>query len=429
MHNRFRLSFKVRETPFIECAVMFMMFYTAPLFSYCPIRFSEVGAIMIIWLALKKSNEWSAKWPSLLYISLGLWAVFDGYFLSYHNYFIMGNHVTQLIRLLLGISMFVAIPTAFNDISTLSLIHILKRILLINLWIQISYIILFQLLGHYFFTVISSGEERASLISENYKFFNHLVIVNTQKGYPQFSGIFDEPAWFGWNINLIIAFLLQLEVICKYKIIERKTWVLILISYFFTFSLAAIGGLTIIWLVYYVYTHKHKIVKTTLTILFVVILMLGYILLNPALILRLTLINQGGDGSTTARIIGSWNALNTVLKNNILTGFGLGDGNMASYFNEIIKSGQQEGIFRNYIILDIHNVIAQVVCSLGIVGAILYFTPVLMLYKKKTIIVAVGFIIIYFSVNVFNTFYLFFMTSIALYYFTSIYRPRQIRYS
>lgn len=414
--------FRVKESSYIECAILFMMFYTAPLFTHSPIRFSEVGAIMIIWLASKQTNCIPVKWPSLLFLYLGIWAIFDGIILSTYHYFIISNHVTQIIRLLLGIVMFVMLPSVLKSISPLEFATILRRVLIINLWIQIIYIIIFPILGNHFFNIISSGASRAALISENYKFFNHLIIINTQKGYPQFSGIFDEPAWFGWNLNLIIALILQFEVSYKIKILTKKIWTLIVIGYFFTFSMAAIGGLLLIWIVYYLKTHRGSFFKNIISISFVLLAAILFVLLNPSLLYRATMINQGGDGSTTARVIGSWNSLLTVLKNDLFTGFGLGDGNMSSYFSEIVRRGDSAGIIvQGLTILDIHNIIVQVICNLGVIGGVLYFTPILSLCKSKSIIIFVGFIVVYFSVNVFNAFFLFFMTQAALFYFTSIY--------
>ena len=379
---------------------------------------------MLIWLGLKKSVSISYRWPSLFYTLLAIWALFDGIILSSHTFFQFSNHLTQGIRLLLGVSMFLLLPNVFKSLSVDEIIIILKRVLIINLWIQICYIFLYPALGHYLFNIISSGDQRAALIAENAKFFNHFIIINTQRGYPQFSGIFDEPAWFGWNLNLIIAILLQFEVSCGKRIFVRKDWIAIIVSYLSTFSLSAIGGLLVIWVVYYLMAHKGGILKTVFFIVCILSIVLFFINLNPAILSRLTMISQGGDGSATARFIGSWNALCTILSNNPITGYGLGDGNMASYFSEIHAKGNEAGIMvMGNVLLDIHIIIVQIVCNLGIIGAILYLAPILSLIRKGSIIVCTGLITVYFSVNVFNSFFLFFMTALALYCFTAIYHP------
>ena len=132
------------------------------------------------------------------------------------------------------------------------------------------------------------------------------------------------------------------------------------------------------------------------------------------------MIAAGNDGSSNFRLIGSWNSLMTLLANNPLTGYGLGDDNKDHYY-ESLSSKSFHGISINGVdILDMHNMFFQIICNLGVLGGILFLLLLYGLSFKRSIIIIVGIILTYFTVNVFNNFFYFTIISIVTYYGVNI---------
>ena len=139
---------------------------------------------------------------------------------------------------------------------------------------------------------------------------------------------------------------------------------------------------------------------------------------NPSIVDRLILVSEGGDGSSSSRLIGSWNALVTTLNIQPWIGFGLGDTNTALFLDYAETNNLHKGIFIGDIYLaTIHNIIVQIICSLGIIGGFFFLLPFVRFFNKRSMIVALAFILVFFSVNVYNTFFFFTMSSLAFYLF------------
>ena len=415
-----------RDSEWVFLALLFMTFYTAPIFSYCPLRFSDIGGLIFIILSLRRKKTIPKRDVSLSAMLLGLWCLVDILFLFSLPSFDVTNHITQSVRLLGAILMFICLPNFLENYGGEKLAVILRKVLVFHLWIQVIYVVLYYG-GVGIFNVIHVDEERAALISENYLFFNHFIIVNIASGYPRFSGLFEEPAWFGWTINLAVAYILQFQYTFHKNILLQKDWALIAVAFFFTYSISSLICLLIITGVYLSKKYSQQIFKiigvSILCVLFVVI----YIKINPFFLDRIQLIGEGGDGSTSFRIIGSVNGFLSTLSNNPLIGYGLGDTNTVQYFQSLHSLGLAHGLAINgEYILDMHNILFQVICNLGILGGLFFFYPFLKLFSLKNIVITTGFILVFFCVNVYNTFYLFFIISASVYFYTASYKERRI---
>lgn len=405
----------------VYIAILFMTFYTAPLFSYCPIRFSDIGGLILLYIGYKANKSIQYASYNILYLLLASWAVADFVIIGFLFPDLDSvNYITQLVRLEIAILVFLYTPNIFKVLSLDVIINAIKKVVLTHAIVQIVFVILYFLHIRFCFNIIETFDERLALISENELFFNHFFIVNTSNGSPRFSGFFEEPAWFGWNMNLMLALILQTNLMySQYQsILSKKDWMIILISYVFTFSLSAIFSLCVILFLYIAPKYKQHIGKLILLLIGLVIGIALFVISNPAILNRLLLISEGGDGSTSSRLIGSWNALITTLHVFPITGYGLGDTNSSLFFSYAREHSIEQGIeIGNLHLMEIHNLICQIICSLGLIGGILLLMPFLQLCKRKTILIAAGFILVFFSVNVFNTFFFFSMAAFTCYLF------------
>ncbi len=394
-----------------------MTFYTAPLFSYCPIRFSDIGCFILLYLSVKNNYKIKVNTNSIVALLLILWCIADSIILSVYPFFSILNHYTQFVRLLLALILYIYLPNLWDNFSLRTIVLVLKRVLIIHLVIQVLYGIIYYCGITGIFNIISTYEQRSGLITSNYLFFNHFIIVNTSSGAPRFSGVFEEPAWFGWTLNLIIAIILQYQYKSKSSILCKRDYGLIFIGYFLTSSVSAILSLLVIIGTYFYLNnkrHKFKILLVTGGLIGSIVAII--FTLSHSLFDRLAIIAAGNDGSSNFRLIGSWNSLMTLLANDPLTGYGLGDDNKSHYY-EGLSSHSFHGITINGAeILDMHNMLFQIICNLGVLGGILFLLLLHGLSFKKSLIVIISIGLTYFTVNVFNNFFFFTIISIATYY-------------
>ncbi len=398
-------------------SIMFLTFYTAPLFSYCPIRFSDVGCFILLYLSIKNDDKIQLTTNSLVAILLILWCLIDSVILSFYPSFSLTNHFTQFFRFFFALLLYIYLPNLWCKIKIDTIVSALRSILIIHLIIQLSYSVIYNIGFVDFFNIVSSYEQRSNLISSNYLFLNHFIIVNTASGSPRFSGVFEEPAWFGWTLNLIIAIIIQYQYQTNKRILTTKDYILIFGGYLLTSSVSAIFSLSVILGIYYCLknrSHKFKIM-----LLFWCVVAVGVFavvtysnLVSP----RIVSIIAGNDGSSNFRLIGSWNSLVTLLYNDPLFGYGLGDDNKSLYYATLGSKGFHGISINGLDILDMHNMLFQIICNLGILGGVLFLWLLHGLTFKKSLIIIVAIVLTYFTVNVFNNYFFFTIISIATYY-------------
>ena len=407
-----------RDSKYLYIAILFMTFYTAPLFSYSPVRFSDIGAVILLYMGFRRKRTIGLNPLNLMFLCLGIWAIADIFIIPFFfNDFDVTNYLFQLFRLEVAILVFLYFPSILKTLPYETIIDIIKKVVLTHAVIQIIYVVLYYL-GIDIFHYINTFDERLSLISENYLFTNHFIILNIESGRPRFSGFFEEPAWFGWTMSLMLSIILQACLHFKRRFLSHRDWGIIIVSYVFTLSLSAMLQLLVICISYLFFLHKKNLWKLLLILLIVVGLILLYLMANPSIVDRLILVSEGGDGSSSSRLIGSWNALVTTLNIQPWIGFGLGDTNTALFLDYAETNNLHKGIFIGDIYLaTIHNIIVQIICSLGIIGGFFFLLPFVRFFNKRSMIVALAFILVFFSVNVYNTFFFFTMSSLAFYLF------------
>lgn len=407
-----------RDSKYLYIAILFMTFYTAPLFSYSPVRFSDIGAVILLYMGFRRKRTIGLNPLNLMFLCLGIWAIADIFIIPFFfNDFDVTNYLFQLFRLEVAILVFLYFPSILKTLPYETIIDIIKKVVLTHAVIQIIYVVLYYL-GIDIFHYINTFDERLSLISENYLFTNHFIILNIESGRPRFSGFFEEPAWFGWTMSLMLSIILQACLHFKRRFLSHRDWGIIIVSYVFTLSLSAMLQLLVICISYLFFLHKKNLWKLLLILIIVVGLILLYLMANPSIVDRLILVSEGGDGSSSSRLIGSWNALVTTLNIQPWIGFGLGDTNTALFLDYAETNNLHKGIFIGDIYLaTIHNIIVQIICSLGIIGGFFFLLPFVRFFNKRSMIVALAFILVFFSVNVYNTFFFFTMSSLAFYLF------------
>lgn len=135
--------------------------------------------------------------------------------------------------------------------------------------------------------------------------------------------IFSEPAYLGYFLNIILAMNYFNKVNVK---IKKGFTIMISVTLFLTFSYSAIGIMVMIQGLYFIdkiNLKKFKLTKRTLIylLLFIVVVIASWDLINETIINRTADILSGEDGSAYFRIIRSWDYVNT---KHIFLGNGIG---------------------------------------------------------------------------------------------------------
>lgn len=402
----------------ILVSLLFCTFYTAPLFSYCPIRFSDIGCAILLYLSYKQYPKIKTSNNSKVALALIIWGIIDGVILLQNPYFSIINHITQLIRLTFAVLTFCYLPNLLRNINIIKVYAIIKTVILIHVWIQIIYFILYHIGFSMLFNVLKSYEDRTEIAQHNYLFFNHFILVNIASGYPRFSGLFEEPAWFGWTLNLLVALVLQFQILYKIPIFTKKDLLTIILAFSFTFSFSSLFSLILIFTLYYIVKKKLNLLQICIFCIVGVSFLIAFIYIsNESFYLRFLNIIDGSDGSSNSRLIGSWNSFITTLYNDPWFGYGLGDDNKTTYFKNLSDNNILGISIGGTPILDMHNMLFQITGNLGLLGGLLFISLLRGLSFKRTPIILISFILTFFSVNVYNNYFYFIALAIAIYSF------------
>jgi hypothetical protein len=391
-----------------------MTFFNAPLFNYCPVRFSDIGMLSLLSYAAAKQRKLMiprcSKWAFLF----AVWILCDFLLLSGNKDFLPVNYIFSAVRITFGMFIITLLPGSgiTNEINPQKLGSSLKRVIMFHVYIVLVYAFLFYVLNIQSLFNIVNPSEKSLLIRENYLLRTHFRTIIVEEGRYRICGIFEEPAWFGWVINLLIGIIFQIEVFCKKPILKKHEHILIFGAYLLVRSFSAIAGLVVIYTGKYFFSRKISFTSAIRNI-FVVIMGAGVFTL--VFWTRLGNIVSMRDASALSRIIGSFNlALNT-LKNDPLTGYGLGDLNRTIIIHKYLNNnptGIRLPVFG--LILDLHNMLLSVLCTLGIIGFAIFLNLYRPLFRSKQYIILVSFIIVFFTLNVFTTY--FYYTAIGLSY-------------
>jgi hypothetical protein len=409
---------KINFYSLLQLSLVLMTFFNAPLFDYCLVRFSDIGLLLLFFYAMAGQRKLTiprhSKWAFLFVV----WILYDFLLLIGSSDILTGNYIFSAIRISLGMLIITLLPRAgiINKISLEKLGISLKHVVMFHVSIVFIYAILFYGLNIQSIFNIVTPYEKSRLIKETYLLRTHFRTIIVEKGHYRMCGIFEEPAWFGWVINLLIGIIFQIELVSKKPILKIKNQILIFGAFFLTRSLSAFAGLIIIYMAKLIFRGKISFITVIQNIFIVITGIGGFVLIFWT---RLGNITNLADASSLYRVIGSFNlALNT-LKNDPLTGYGLGDLNRNITIKKYMNN-EPIGIIipRFGLIFDLHNMLLSVLCTLGIVGLIIFLALYVPLLRQKQYIVLVSFIIVFFTLNVFTTY--FFYAAIALSYIVAL---------
>lgn len=420
-------SVKLTYKGVLLVSLVFMSFFTAPIFSYSPVRFSDLGALLIIFLGFKASAKISfgflfKLWSAFLVVAI----VNTALHFIFSSSFEPQNAFISLFRLIVGIASAVMVVNFSKNISLESLSSILVRFVTFHCSIVLIYAFVFYVLGFdYLFKIVTPGEERNRLITENHLFLNHFRVIIFSGFYYRLAGVFEEPAWFGWVMTLFCSFILQIQMKSKKKLVGVWFWGFVFFAYMFTVSISAIVGLLILAFVYLFL--KHGVVKRTIIlVMFPFLLTMMYFILPEVILNRVMLILGGGDGSTSHRVIGSINGALSSISINPLIGSGLGDSNRVLMYKRILDNGSVVGFQSSdgSLIMDMHNIFLSIFSSLGIPGGIIFAMIILVLIYFRLWVLLTGYFVVFMSVNVFDSYL--FLTSWGLAYLLFVKRQKNI---
>jgi hypothetical protein len=401
------LSIKLDYCIALFFALLFMSFFTAPLFDYSIVRFSDVGAVIVIFLGLMASRSISFGYLIKLLVLFVVIAIFNTFIHSVVNAkFDPLNALLSFFRILIGVSCAVFVVNLHLKMTNQQIVQAIYLFIKVHCYVMLTYAVIFFLLDFdSFFKIVTPGDERNRLISESYMFLNHFHIVISSGFYYRLSGLFEEPAWFGWVLTLFIAFILQYQYTFKHVVITKMGWLIIIPSYFLTVSVSAIFGLFFL-LFWYLFSSVKVSGKIYITIAFSVFVFVVYLLLPDFILARLSLIAAGGDGSTSSRIVGSLNGAMNSISLHPFIGTGLGDLNRNMLYTSVISNGSAFGIRSGdgSLILDMHNIFFSIVSSLGFFGGALILLLISALVYFRLWILLVGYVVVFWSVNVFDSY-------------------------
>jgi hypothetical protein len=377
--------------------------------------------MVLTYAASKKKNLMipaCSKWAFLFVF----WILFDFLLLSGNKDFLSVNYVFSAVRITLGMFVLTLFPQSaiINKIDPQKLGIALKHVVMFHVYIVLIYAFLFYVLDIRSIFNIVSPYEKSQLFKENYLLRTHFRTIIVEKDRYRICGIFEEPAWFGWVINLLVGIVFQIEISYRKTVFKKKEYILIFGAYVLVRSLSALAGLVIIFTARYFFQRRLNLV-TLVRNIFVAMAAAGAFVV--VFWTRLGSILSMRDASSLFRIIGSLNlALNT-LKNDPITGYGLGDLNRNIIINKYLNSNPVGIKLPVYgLIFDLHNMLLSVLCTLGIVGFVIFLNLYKPLFRNKQYIVLVSFIIVFFTHNVFTVY--FFYTAIGLSYIVAFKRKK-----
>lgn len=411
----YNFSTKEARLNLLFTSLLFFTFFTAPIFSYSPLRFSDLGAIMIIIISLKTSIRIKMNSFNIALLLVGIWAIFQPVFLIWNEYFILSNHIFQLTRLLLGISVCMCVRNILYDIDLYDISLLMVKLIRVHLFFLFLYVLLYYLGFDFIFNITNSFEERSDLIANNHLFFNHFIIIHNFSGL-RFCGLFEEPAWMGWVFILILGFIFEAEIILQKKILKRCDYIMLLVSILFTVSFSFAGSFIILILFRYIRKRgaKFKILFFSISLICLSILLSYINMVGEGT--RIYNIVNGYDGSSSSRLIGSLNSILSSLNSNPFTGCGLGDGNYVNYVEYLQSTNKLVGVWiGNLFLIENHNIVGQFITSTGLIGFFIFLYIIVKIWKKTSIFYLSLFIVC-FTVNVFNTYLFFCMLSLSYFY-------------
>lgn len=261
---------------------------------------------ILVGISLFISGNYKIKRKQLLWILLILGVIVANIVMNVYNneVFILKTGVAALIRITYYVALVIGVYNYVKDqkleVKFLNILNIIAMaVCFIGIYITIALYSKGQLPYEFFWEFT-----RTDLLS--YAFNENLDFIRTRS-------IFSEPAYLGYFLNIVLAMNYFNKVNVK---IKKGFTILISLTLFLTFSYSAIGIMLMIQGLYYIDKINLKnfkwTKKTTVSVLlFIVVVIFSWDLINEAIINRTANILSGEDGSAYFRIIRSWDYVNT----------------------------------------------------------------------------------------------------------------------
>lgn len=271
---------------------------------------------VLVGISLLISGNYKMKRKQLIWILLILGVIAANIVMNVDNneVFILKTGLAAFIRITYYVALVVGVYNYVKDqkleVKFLKIINIIAvAICFIGIYITIALYSNGQLPYEFFWEFT-----RTDLLS--YAFNENLDFIRTRS-------IFSEPAYLGYFLNIVLAMNYFNKVNVK---IKKGFTILISLTLFLTFSYSAIGIMLMIQGLYFIDKINLKNFKWTKTttvsaLLFIVVVIFSWDLINETIINRTIDILSGEDGSAYFRIIRSWDYVNT---EHIFLGNGIG---------------------------------------------------------------------------------------------------------
>ncbi|MGP7823234.1 MULTISPECIES: hypothetical protein [Proteus] len=352
---------------------------------YSRFKFSDAALIIYIIVSIIKFKRiYIDTFNSTYFLWLFLVLLFS-FTLINNNYFSYENFTLSFFRASLGVLSGFFIPLWLKTKEDkLAGIHALKSIIVLHVFIQFSFFILFYSGITNIFNIIPHGNQ-----------FNRGEWLNIYNytNYFRFGGIFEEPSWYCWFMIFSIGIIITYEKNNNITIVNSKLFLMVFFSFILTFSISGLVSFLVLGLI------KLRLIKISIrTIIFITLIMIASICIyyqinDTAFFERLTLVISGNDNSSNNRIMGSFDRLYYVMKNNSF-GTGLGNSNQGINFYSNLEgvnlgdsTSNQNGFFEPFI-------------STGLICGILYLAPIIkLIFNKNTIFIFVTISLVFFTTS------------------------------
>lgn len=208
--------------------------------------------------------------------------------------------------------------------------------------------------------------------------YNAIVLGQVSRA----SGLFGEPAWFGWFTGLVLLSIFQLGLVLRRNMLHLTDIFAVAGAAYLTASITALVLVAIglgMNAFEFVKGDKRYVRRRAIVVIGVFTVLLALMVVNPTAYwsTRLPRVLVGKDASTVDRLVGSWEATAAIIKRAPLTGSGLGGSQSAvgSLFKELQYKRSAAG--------DLHITFASAFATTGILGGTLYITLLLLLVVRR----------------------------------------------
>lgn len=353
------------------------------------LKFSDVAMIIFFLTSIIRFRKIYIDKINVNYLIWLILVLAFSFVISKNIYFSYDNFIFAFFRACLGVFSAFFIPLWIKTSSNkYKILIVIKNILLLHVFIQFLFYILFTIGITHIFNIIPHGEQ-----TNRGEWFN----IYSYTTYYRFGGIFEEPSWYCWFMVFLLGIIINYEKITNIKILGNTALFFIFLSFILTFSIAGLVSIIILILI--------RFSSTTLTLRYlliyiaVIITFLLFLQFNESpFIERIYATLNGNDSSSNIRLFGSIDRLYNIVTNNI---FGTGLGNSIqgiTYYSGLEK------IYYNGTISN-QNGYIETFISTGLICGTIYILPIIKLAtSKNTICLFITITLVFFTTSsIFNS--------------------------